>query len=147
MSESQLPLPSIDYSKLRLSLQRLEEQYANFRSTEVPRPQLDQEAVSESVIQHFKICYDCLWKVLRRYLIDGLGIPDVPNSPKPIFRLAHQNNLFRLPIDQWLVYADRRIDTACDYDGEKAKACFEVVPDFIGDAKDLCQTMSGGTWQ
>ena len=110
-------------------------------------PQLDQEAVAESVIQRFETCYDCLWKVLRRYLIDGLGMPDVPNSPKPIFRLAHQNSLFRSPIDQWLMYADRRIGTAHDYGGERAKACLKVMPNFIGDAKGLYQAMSGDAWQ
>ena len=103
--------------------------------------------MAKSVIQRFETCYDCLWKVLRRYLIDGLGMPDVPNSPKPIFRLAHQNRLFRSPIDQWLMYADKRIGTAHDYDGEKAKACLKVMPNFIGDAKDLYQAMSGSAWQ
>ena len=84
---------------------------------------------------------------MRRYLIRGLGIPDVPNSPKPLFRMADQNGLFRSPIDQWLVYAQKRIDTTHDYDGEKAKACLEIVPDFIDDAIGLYQTMSGDTWE
>ena len=143
MSESQPPLPPIDYGKFRLSLQRLEEQHANYRKKDVQRPQLDQEGVAESVIQRFETCYDCLWKVLRRYLIDGLGMPDVPNSPKPIFRLADQNDLFCSPLDQWFLYAQKRIDITHDYDGEKAKGCLEVVSDFIGDAKNLYQTMSG----
>ena len=147
MSESQPPLSPIDYGKFRLSLRRLEEQYANYRKADVQRPQLDQEGLAESVIQRFETCYDCLWKVLRRYLIRGLGMPDVPNSPKPVFRLANQNDLFCSPLDQWLLYAQKRIDTTHDYDGEKAKGCLEVVPDFIGDAKDLYQTMSGDAWQ
>ena len=146
MSEGQPPLPPIDYDKFRLSLRRLEEQHANYRKADVQRPQLDQEGVAESVIQRFKTCYDCLWKVLRRYLINGLGMPDVPNSPKPIFRLADQNDLLCSPLDQWLLYAQKRIDTTHDYDGEKAKGCLKVVPDFIGDAKDLYQTMSGDAW-
>ena len=147
MSEDQPPFPRIDYDKFRLSLQRLQEQHANYQNAGVRRSQLDQEAVIESVIQRFETCYDCLWKVLRRYLIDGLGIPDVPNGPNPIFRLSDQNHLFRSPIDQWLVYAQKRIDTTHDYDGEKAKACLEVVADFIDDAIDLYQTMSGDAWE
>ena len=147
MSESQPPLPPIDYGKFRLSLQRLEEQHANYRKARVQRSQLDQEAVAESVIRRFETCYDCLWTVLRRYLIDRIGIPDVPNGPKPIFRLADQNHLLRSPIDKWFIYAQKRIGTTEDYDGEKAKGCLKVVPDFMGDAKDLYQTMSGDAWQ
>ena len=137
----------IDYEKFRLSLKRLEEQHANYRKPAVSRPELDQEGVAESVIQRFEICYDCLWKVLRRYLIEVLGIPDPPGSPKPIFRLAHQNHLFRAPVDQWLLYAQRRNDTAHDYDGEKARAALDVMADFIDDAVGLYQTMSGATWE
>ena len=138
---------AIDYDRFRRSLKDLEEQYVNYWNPAVPRPALDQEAVAESVIQRFETCYDCLWKVLKRYLIDALGVVDPPNSPKPIFRLAHQNHLFRAPVEQWLLYADKRNDTAHDYDCEKAKASLEVMADFIDDAIGLYQTMSGGTWE
>ena len=109
-------------------------------------PVLTQEAIAESVIQRFETCYDCLWKVLKRYLIEELGIPDAPNSPKRIFRLAHENDLFVAPLEQWLNYADRRVDTSHDYSGEKAQACLEIMGDFIDDAIGLYQTMSGETW-
>lgn len=146
MSEDK-QLPLIDYGKLRLSLKRLEEQFANYRNAEIRRFRLDREAVAESVIRRFRACYDCLWKVLRRYLIDRIALADVPNSPKPIFRLANQNSLFRSPIDQWLMYAQKRIDINHDHDGGKANACLDVVADFIDDAVDLYDTMSGETGQ
>ena len=138
---------AIDYDKFRLSLLRLEEQYANYRNPDASRPALDQEAVAESVIQRFETCYDCLWKVLKRYLIEVLGVADPPNSPKPIFRQAHQNHLFSAPMEQWLLYADKRNATAHDYDGEKAKSCLDIMADFIDDAVGLYQTMSGETWE
>ena len=138
---------TIDYDKLRQSLKDLEAQYVNYRNPAVLRSALDQEAVAESVIQRFETCYDCLWKVLKRHLIDALGVADPPNSPKPIFRLAHQNHLFRAPVEQWLLYADKRNDTAHDYDCEKAKASLDVMADFIDDAIGLYQTMSGEPWE
>ena len=64
----------IDYEKFRMSLKRLEEQHENYRTLETSLPGLIQEAVAESVIQRFETCYDCLWKVLKRYLIYELGI-------------------------------------------------------------------------
>ena len=136
----------IEYDKFQMSLGRLEEQHANYRNPDASLPDLIQEAIAESVIQRFETCYDCLWKVLKRYLIEELGIADAPNSPKPIFRLTHQNDLFAASLEQWLRYADARVDTAHDYDGEKAQACLELMPDFIDDAIGLYQTMSRETW-
>ena len=138
---------TIDYDKLRRSLKDLEAQYENYRNPAVHRSALDQKAVAESVIRRFEICYDCLWKVLKRYLIDALGVSDPPSSPKPIFRLAHRNHLLRASVEQWFLYADKRNDTAHDYDCEKAKASLDVIADFIGDAIGLYQTMSGETWE
>ena len=119
---------------------------ANYRNPDASLPALIQEAIAESVIQRFETCYDCLWKVLKRYLIEELGLADAPNSPKPIFKLAHQNELFTSSLGQWLQYADAHVDTSHDYDGAKAQACLELMPDFIDDAIGIYQTMSGETW-
>ena len=136
----------VDYDKFQMALKRLEEQDDNYRNLDPSLSELIQEAIPESVIQRFETCYDCLWKVLKRYLIEELGIAETPNSPKPIFRLAHENSLFAVPLEQWLKYADARVDTSHDYDSAKAQACLELIPDFIDDAIGLYQTMSGETW-
>ncbi len=137
----------INYDKFQLSLIRLTEQYENYRRGNPALSDLDREGIAESVIQRFETCYDCLWKVLKRYLTQALGVPETPNSPKPVLRLAHENDLFAAPLVQWLRYADARIDTSHDYDGEKAKACLALIPDFIDDAIGLFQTMTGATWE
>ena len=49
-------------------------------------------------------------------------------------------------LEQWLSYADVRIDTSHDYDGKKARACLALIPAFIGDAIGLRQNVSGVTW-
>lgn len=136
----------IDYDKLRKSLKRLEQQHANYRTLDDSLSALNREAVAESTIQRFETCYDCMWKVLKRYLSEGLGLADAPNSPKPVFRLAYENDLFAAPLEQWLDYADKCIGTTHDYDGEKAQACLEIVGNFIDDAVGLYRTMSGETW-
>ena len=46
-------------------------------------PNCSEKAVAESVIQRFETCYDCLWKVLKRYLVEELGVANAPNSPSP----------------------------------------------------------------
>ena len=85
--------------------------------------------------------------MLKRYLNQELGIAEPPNSPKPLIRLAHENDMFASSLDQWLQYADARVATSHDYDGEKAKACLELIPDFIDDAIGLYQTMTCETWE
>ena len=139
----------IDYEKLQTALKHLELQFANYQMAQ-DRPELteiDREAIAESVIQRFETCYDTLWKDLKRYLIEEIGLADVPNSPKPILKLAGQNDLFASPVEQWLKYADARTDTAHDYSGEKAAETLLVVKDFIDDAIGLYQTMTETTWE
>ena len=137
----------IDYSKFRSSLKRLEEQHDNYQTLDDSEPELILEGIAESVIQRFEICYDCLWKVLKRYLIEELGVAESPNSPKPIFRLANENQLLPSPVEQWLRYADARTDTSHDYDGEKAQACLGLVPDFVYDGIRLYRRLSGEAWR
>ena len=135
----------MNYDKFKKSLSQLALQFENYQTSgqRSDLTALDNEAIAESVIQRFETCYDCLWKHLKRYLLEELGLPDVPNSPKPIFRIAAENQLFQSPTERWLNYADTRIQTSHDYDGEKAKLALALIPDFIYDAKALYQTLTG----
>ena len=137
----------IDYSKYRLSLKRLEEQHENYQNLDPDLSVLNRDGIKESVIQRFETCYDCMWKVLKRHLNEVLGVADPPNSPKPIFRLAHENDLIPPPLQPWLQYAEVRIGTSHDYDGKKAAACVKIMPEFIHDAIDLYQRMTAETWE
>ena len=137
----------IEYDKFEKSLKHLEAQLRNYKNA-AERPELkdiDREAIAESVIQRFETCYDCLWKVLKRYLNEGLGIPELPNSPKPLFRIAFENQLFTA-IEQWLEYADARVETSHDYSGEKAQITIENAVLFASDAAALYQKMTGKPW-
>ena len=44
----------IDYGKFRLSLERLREQYANYRQLDLALPEVTREAVPESVVHRFE---------------------------------------------------------------------------------------------
>jgi len=139
----------IDYDNLQKSLKHLEQQFANYKlaQSRAELTDIDREAIAESVIHRFETCYDTLWKDLKHYLMEEIGLADVPNSPKPIIKLAGQNNLFASSVEQWLKYAQARIDTSHDYSGDKAAGALLIVSDFIDDAIGLYQTMSGTTWE
>ena len=138
----------MDFDKFQKSLKHLELQYQNYQNLEERSEldTLDQEAIKESVIQRFETCYDTLWKHLKRYLTEELGLAEVPNSPKPVFRLANENQLLR-DLDSWLNYANARVDTSHDYSSEKADASLELMEEFVDDAIGLYQTLTGQTWE
>lgn len=138
----------VDYSKLKKSLKHLELQYDNYRfsSDRDELTELDREALAESVIQRFETCYDVLWKHLKRYMIEELGLSEVPNSPKPVFRIAGENFLLPGAVEHWIEYASIRIGTAQDYSGEKAAKCLEVVPRFIEETAALYETLTEEKW-
>ncbi|MCY3838838.1 MAG: nucleotidyltransferase substrate binding protein [Gammaproteobacteria bacterium] len=137
----------IDYGKFRSSLKGLEEQHENHLHHDPSLTEITRNGIAESVIQRFEICYDCLWKVLKRYLFEVLRIDDPPNSPKPVLRLADEANVLPTPLAHWLRYANARTSTSHDYDCEKADACLVLVPDFLADAIKLYVTMSGDAWK
>ncbi len=139
----------IDYDKFEKSLKHLQIQFDNYKKKDTKDylDELDKEAIAESVIQRFETCYDCSWKVLKRYLAEELGIADLPNSPKPIFRIAFENKLFNTGIEQWITYVEARINTSHDYSENKAYSVLDIMDDFISDAIDLYITMTGKTWE
>lgn len=132
----------IETDKFAKALHHLERQYRNLTTLDPDLDPLLREAVRESVIQRFETCYDCLWKVLKRVLVESLGLPDVPNSPKPVFRIANENNLMDRSVERWLAYADARVDTSHDYSGEKADDALALMEEFILDASRLLQTLT-----
>jgi len=138
-----------DYEKFKKALKHLEAQYKNYLTLDEKNylTEIDKEGIAESVIQRFKICYDMLWRALKRYLSEELGMPETPNSPKPIFRIAGENNLFTSNVSQWIRYADARVGTSHDYSSEKAEEALDLMADFVSDAIDLFITMTGETWE
>ena len=139
----------IDYSNFQKSLKRLELQFANYKRAKdrLELNDLDREGIAESVDRRFETCYDTLWKHLKRYLIEEIGLADVPNSPKPIIKLAGQNDLLSASVEQWLKYADARTSTSHDYSGKKAEGTLLIVGDFINDAINLYKTLAVTPWE
>ena len=132
----------INYENFERSLKRLAEQFDNYQTLESSQPELMQQGVAESVTRRFGFCLDRLIGVLNAYLKEELGIAEPPNSPKPILRLAHENNLISSP-DNWFKYLRVRNNISNDYNGVKAKACVFIIPNFMRDATELYQMMTG----
>ncbi|MGL5390951.1 MAG: nucleotidyltransferase substrate binding protein [Shewanella sp.] len=137
----------IQFDKFERSLLLLQEQNERLNQLEATATELwIVEAVKESTIQRFETCWDSLWKITKRYLTDEIGLADVPNGPNPILRLAHENMLLASSIDTWLYYAKARVATSHDYSGEKAIEALALMDDFVKDAIQLYQKLSGQIW-
>ena len=136
----------IDYSKFKKALSNLQSQYRHYATLDPTLPGFLQEAMAESVIQRFETTWDCLWKVLKRHLIEAVGLPDVPNGPKPVLRLANENRLLPHTIENWIGYANTRVATSHDNSGEKARKALEIMEGFITDATALYCNLTGERW-
>ncbi len=70
----------------------------------------------------------------------------MPNSPKPIQRIANENNVLPSGITLWLSYADARIGTSHDYSGTKALDALKLMNTFVPDAIKLYEAVSKEKW-
>jgi nucleotidyltransferase substrate binding protein (TIGR01987 family) len=135
----------LDFSQLKLAIENLQEQYVNFCSLNQNLQKITQEAVKESIVQRFEICYDILWKILRKYLIKEFGVAEVPSSPNPVFKIAGENKI--LQVKQWLSYAELRTETTHEYGAEILKKAIGEMKSFIEDVINLYEKISGEKWQ
>lgn len=133
------------YEYFRERLQNLKAQYENYKTLGEDTPELMRQAISESAIRRFELCWDCMWKALRCYLFEETGLSDVPNTPRGVFRTAGESDLFPFPVETWMQYLEVRKGTTHDYSGAGAQAALETMEDFIQDADYLSRMMSDGS--
>ena len=125
------------------SLERLKEQHEFFKSNEETLSGNLKEGIQESVIKRFEVCYDTLWKHLKKFTLEKSGLPAMPNSPMPIFRITHENGLIDQGMHERLVsYNEARGNSAHDYSMEKAEETLNKVGNFIQDATELYEQMT-----
>jgi nucleotidyltransferase substrate binding protein (TIGR01987 family) len=136
----------MDYQKFEKALKHLQSQYDNYLSMDsrTSLTDLDKDGISESVVQRFETCYDMAWKHVKKFLNHEFGLPEVPNSPKPVLRLAYENHIID-DIDNWLKYANARTGTAHDYSMQKFNDALDVTGSFLADAIALYSRMTGKT--
>jgi len=90
----------------------------------------------DATIQRFAFTFEVAWKTLKPFLEE--------NSIEPIDRLTNRQ-LFRLGFEQgllrdsaaWMLYLGRRNLTSHVYSEAIARQVFEVIPQFLEDARFL----------
>lgn len=136
-------MSKVEYEKFKDSLDRLKEQYEFLHTHAQTLDNQSREAFRDSVIKRFEICYDTLLKHLKKYLDNEQLLTDgAPNSPRKIFRLAHEAYLIdKDALKNFFSYMQTRIDTAHDYSLKKAENSLDNIGRFIEDATDLYEAI------
>ena len=132
-----------NYEKLEKSLARLKEQYEFFKSNEQTLSGNIKEAVKESTIKRFDICYDTLLKHLRKFMKEQLGMSEVKDSPIDIFRKAKNAGIINEDMQKQLHhYKEIRNNSAHDYSEKEAQKTIGIIEDFIADVSEIYQKMT-----
>ena len=138
----------INYEKLEKSIAQLKAQYENFLNLEEQGlSEITKEAVKESVIQRFEVCYDSLWKALKKYLEKEQGLAQsLGESPKTIFRKIHEAGLINSDnLERLFAYVELRIGTAHDYSLDKVEEALEQMGDFVQDVSHIYNLLNKNT--
>jgi nucleotidyltransferase substrate binding protein (TIGR01987 family) len=98
-----------------------------------PRPDATEgelEAYTASVIKHFELFYEMLWKFLKYYLAATHG--SEAKGSKTVFREIHTHGLINNhELDRLLAIVENRNTTTHVYDEQTARSmCNEILIDF-----------------
>ena len=136
-----------NYDKLSKSLERLKDQYENFlRLDQKNLSAIDEEAVKESVIQRFEVCYDTLFKSLTKYLREEEALIIDSVAPKAVLRKACESGLINQKmLAGWFEHIKLRVGTTHDYSSVKAEQALSKMNDFIRDVEYIYRTIISKT--
>lgn len=95
------------------------------------------ETMQAGVIQHFEICYEISWKMIKYWLETNID-PKFASSISRIefYRRAREHSLIE-DIELWMGYHNARNKTSHIYDEEIAKEVFDRACEFSQDADKL----------
>jgi nucleotidyltransferase substrate binding protein (TIGR01987 family) len=125
---------TVDLGPLRRTIGALQEALFTYQSRTTDESL--RVLLRDATIQRFEFTFEVAWKTLKRFLEE--------NSIEPIDRLTNRQ-LFRLGFEQgllrdsaaWMLYLGRRNPTSHVYSEAIAAQVFEVIPEFLEDARFL----------
>lgn len=130
---------SLDFSPLQKAISQMEKslEYANSAQAKADSELFEQ--FRNSVIQCFEFTYELTHKMLKRFLKETSASPeDIEQGTfADLIRSGSEQGLLRSDWSRWKAYRQARTDSSHTYDENKARAVFEIAPDFLEEAKFL----------
>lgn len=138
---------SIDFSPLASAIGQLEKSLA-YAGSELARNDAGLfEQLRNSVIQCFEFTYELSHKMLKRYLAEAAANPLEMDalSFQNLIRMGNEQGLLRSDWLRWKMYRQARTDSSHTYDAHKAQLVYELVPDFLDEARFLLVQLTRAT--
>ena len=131
-----------DYEQLKKSRDRLKNQYEFFVANKATLEGNIAEAVKESVVKRFDICFDTLLKHMKKYMEEEVGLPEMSDHAQIIFRNAKKGRIISEDMQRQLHhYREIRNNSAHSYSEEEAQKTIDIVKYFIQDVTELYEQM------
>jgi nucleotidyltransferase substrate binding protein (TIGR01987 family) len=90
-------------------------------------------------IQAFEFTYELAIRTLRRHLVETEPDPSavMEMTFNALIRRGYELGLLRAEVALWQDFRRRRGTTSHTYDSAKAQAVFEIIPEFLAEARFL----------
>ena len=132
---------NLDISSLEKAIKQLELflMYVEEEQEDSVRTTINRTAT----IQAFEYTYELSHKMLRRFLeMTEPNAQEVEElSFQGLIRLASERGLVQGDVEDWDAYRKKRNETSHTYDEETAEDVFSIIPDFLQEARFLCNTL------
>lgn len=134
---------SLDYSSLQNAITQLEKSLEYANSTMAQEDEGLFEQLRNSVIQCFEFTYELCHKMLKRYLEETAANPDEidVSTFQNLVRTGNEKGLLRSDWLRWKEYRQARTNSSHTYDEDKAEAVYHIAPDFLQEARYLCEQL------
>ena len=102
------------------------------------------ESARASVIQHFEICYELCWKMMKRFIEMDIGSEADIFTRKDLFRISAEKRLID-DFGHWVVFHWVRNMTSHVYDEEMANDIYKTAKSFAQDLHAFLKVMEERT--
>ena len=94
--------------------------------------------VRDACIQRFEYTYELCIKTIKRYIEQEMPLAEQVDqlNYRDLLRIAFEAGLIA-KVEHWFQYREARNQTSHAYDEAKAQAVYQVLPDFVVQAKFL----------
>ena len=133
----------LDLSSFENALDQLEDALKIYNSTTIQKDLRLKLHMRAAAIQAFEFTYELCFKMMKRYLKESEASSteiDTSNFNK-VMRRAYAASLTKRELVFWKVVRNGRNKTSHVYQEETAQAVFDIIPDFLNEARYIFDTL------